>query len=56
MVELGEWGELSEWERVEGVLHHGGGVQEEKWEARNEWRGDGYKRGGIIGYIMIYGW
>jgi hypothetical protein len=49
LVEVGEWGELGEWEWLEGVVHHGGGMQEEKSEARTKWRGDGYKRGGIIG-------
>lgn len=35
-------GEGGEWERVD----HGGS------EAKTVWRGDGYKRDGIIGYIM----
>jgi len=56
LVEVGEGGERSKWERLKGVVHHGGGMQEEKSEAKTMWRGDGYKRGGIIGYIMIYGW
>ena len=35
--------EVGEWEKLESVVHHGGGS-----EARTMKRGDGYKRGGIF--------
>jgi hypothetical protein len=37
-------------------MHHGVRAQEKGREAKTIWRADGYKRGGIIGNIMIYGW
>jgi len=49
--------EEREGERVGGVVHHGeGNAKRKRGEARTMGRGDGYKRDGIIGDIMIYGW
>jgi len=45
-------------EREGGVVHHGEerARRRTKGEAKMGWRTEGYKKGGIIGDIMIYGW
>jgi hypothetical protein len=46
--------EEREGERVGCVVHHG--ERKVKGKRGRMGRGEGYKKGGIIGDIMIYGW